>query len=224
MLVICYGMHKTASTFTWTLARDYLRAHAGKRIMAPADVVDCDAAWLAAQRRVIESRDRVLIVKTHRPAAAELHVLARRGLVAALANYRDPRDMALSMLDAGRAERAAGNDNVMSAIHGMEDAIATIRREIPQFLGWAEASFCLPLEYEDICFDTVVTATGMAEHIAGRVPVSGDVARIVDGIDRSGIRLNRACRKRHRREMNPAMQRRFGREFGNYMRRYRYLG
>lgn len=115
MIYICFGMTKSASTFLYQLTEETLRAAGRKparlgppfcpRWRVENYIDDIDPALLEAIAVATGGRDVVL--KTHQGLHPEVaRQIDARSLLAS-ASIRDPREIALAMVDHG-ADRAAG--------------------------------------------------------------------------------------------------------------------
>lgn len=117
MIVICYGMPKSASTFTVQLATalvdcqhnqsklyEYLpegvNPSAKNKIVyiQELDKVICDLVDRVPS-------DRVLVVKTHCPLSKPIESALESGNALAIVNYRNPYDIMVSLKDVGERER-----------------------------------------------------------------------------------------------------------------------
>lgn len=98
---------------------------------------------------------RRIAVKTHagfpRVLSPWLGDLAAEGKLRAVASYRDPRDICLSLLDAGAYGRKTGMKD-FAGIATLDDAADYVERRILAFEKWAALEGTLMLDYETVAF------------------------------------------------------------------------
>ena len=157
MLVFSYGVPKSGSTLAFQIARAaaIVGGHPQRLLPPPLrspghkvnfqQSLEPELLWRLAAR----VGERILILKTHdapRPDWVEAYRdLAARGQAAAIVNHRDPRDICLSLCDAGRAARVRDYLTELEAWRGlprllelryevcafrMDDAIAAIKMHL----------------------------------------------------------------------------------------------
>jgi hypothetical protein len=225
-IYISFGMCKSGSTLAFELTKALLESAGRPQPRLSDEAVEADHAinfakvikpkTLAAMRREAEALGTTVVVKTHHPPwNCSLNALAA-GEVLAHAVARDPRDIALSLLDAGAKSRAAGTQG-FSRIHSLQDACAMMRFHVKGFQAWAESPEVLPIFYEDLAFNTAAAA----RRIADQIGIEADVDWAVR--EATGARftqLNKAQPNRHRTEMAPADAEAIGAEFAEFIDRY----
>ncbi|MEL6209844.1 MAG: hypothetical protein AAFR44_06615 [Pseudomonadota bacterium] len=206
-LIFSYGMLKSGSTLAFHYTSALLDAAGPVQPDLPAEALGAPRRinyvddvspgqlgrlWLEAQRL-----GHPLVLKTHqRPGPAVLPLL-RDGRASAHACWRDPRDMALSLMDHGARARARGQIP-FSEIGTLDDALSSILGQIAAFDAWQDAG-ALTLDYADIAFDAETTLDRLAaHHSVSRAPI--DVAALKQ--DRF-TQFNKGVPCRHRTEMSP---------------------
>ena len=205
MIYICYGVTKSASTYLYQLTEEILRV-AGRRTarvgppFRPATSVDnylddITGDTLDGIARQWPGCDFVL--KTHGVLEPAVAARIEAGTVLASAAIRDPREIALSMIDHGRRSRrwryAEFSEFVTSA-----DSFASLDEQVRRFRQWAGVA---PIfTYNAICYDTerVVAA------VAAQMGVSVEAARVLDPFrSKTGVgQFNKGAALRYR-EMDP---------------------
>jgi hypothetical protein len=149
--------------------------------------------WLEADGR------EMLVLKTHaEPTEAVLRALAG-GRALAQAVCRDPRDIALSMLDAAGRKAAWGKKGTGQALKTTEDARGRIHGMIKRFKAWSEIEGTLCLNYEMAAFDT----SEACRRIAGHMGVEPAPTRDGLAAKRAFTQFNKGRSQRHRDEMTP---------------------
>ena len=138
-----------------------------------------------------------IVIKTHtRPDPAVVRLI-QDGKAIAHACYRDPRDMALSMLDHGARARAS-DKTAFAEIETLEDAKSGIRNQCDSLTAWLRLPNVMPLSFEDIAFDIHKTV----QRILNQIGVSGNPEKIVNKVlDGRFTQLNKGIRQRYKTEM-----------------------
>ncbi|NKE44980.1 hypothetical protein HB662_09335 [Roseomonas frigidaquae] len=163
MLVFSYGIPKSGSTLAFELAKAVARLGGHRQPLLPRHLLPgghkvnfaqaLDPAALRALAAAAEGRIR--IVKTHACPGpewvAEYRALAARGLVSAHVNHRDPRDICLSLLDAGRLARSRG-EQAFAEFVTLADAVAGVHRYLREQAIWAALPRTLALDYAICAF------------------------------------------------------------------------
>ncbi len=75
----------------------------------------------------MSDRDGMIILKSHTLLDAFLSESVTSGRISVVASFRDPRDIALSMLDAGRIERKTGSSRFFYQFENIEQVIGPIK-------------------------------------------------------------------------------------------------
>ncbi len=224
LIYVSYGMAKSGSTLAFRLVSAVLeQAGLGQEdvdlrpLIQGADrrfVEVIRPRELAALREIAEARGRIVAVKTH----SGLWDCVLRGLeegwIAAHAVARDPRDVALSMMDAARQGRGWGGRT--RPYGGIEETAPVIRAQVEKFQKWAAAPNVLPLAYEPIAFG----AAGEAARIAAQLGLTVDAEAAAKAALAAGTNLNVGRPRRHRQEMAPVLSEAFAAEFGEFIRRW----
>lgn len=163
MLVFSYGVPKSGSTLAFQIARAaaLFSGHSQRLLPPPLRTPGhkvnfqqtLDPELLLRVAALV--RDRVLVIKTHDAPgpewAAAYRDLAARGQAAAIVNHRDPRDICLSLCDAGRAARAAG-EAAFAEFVTLEDAAARVQGYLAELDSWRGLPALLDVRYEVCAF------------------------------------------------------------------------
>src|SRR5208282_3712213 len=172
MIYICFGITKSASTFLYQLTEETFRA-AGRspaRLRPPLlprrsienyfDTID--PAVLSAVSQRIGERDVVL--KTHQGLHPNVAEQIDAGLLLASASIRDPREIALAMVDHGRRARRLGISE-FSECRTVYDALPSIDNQVANFKRWSALKTLELFFYNEICFDTMAVVARLAAQI-----------------------------------------------------------
>jgi len=208
LLYFSYGMTKTGSTLAFQLARSALDLCG-----FPQDGVQSDAAKADQNRNFVnhitdaqmealkqEAKDRgyPIVLKTHQRPDPCVRQAVMSGEAIAHACYRDPRDMALSMLD--HAENARQNGRKpFSELHTLAQAFANIRSQHDTLTAWLRLPNVLPLYFEDIAFNTVETARRILKQLGLKL----DPEMLAEVVHTQRFtQKNKAVRRRYPEEMD----------------------
>jgi hypothetical protein len=223
MIYFSYGMLKSGSTFAFELTKEVFRQSGVRQVLLTDAVITEEAIRfkinfmeeltperLRALEEEVRRLNRPIVVKTHEAAIHEVHALLEQGKAMGHCVFRDPRDMVVSLLDAGAQARMRG-DKSFSEIHTLEEAMAVIAEQLPRIESWLDLPNIQPIFYDDLAFRTIETV-GM---IATQVGVTVNPERVRRAIDwRDGRRswgflkpftqFNKGLKDRYKTELNAA--------------------
>lgn len=225
-LYLSYGMAKSGSTLAFELVRAMLDQHGIDQSPLPPTVTNAtdgsnfirtlDKGALQAAHQAVASRTCPLVIKTH----SKLHPMVARqlknGRLVGHAVCRDPRDIALSMLDAAREGRAWGSSR-NGTFRCLEDTLPVIRKQVEHFLAWARCPGILVLHYEQVAFQTQETI----DQLAGQLQLVVDPGRIIRTVTKERFtQQNRGISQRWKSEMSAADAAKIGIEFDSFIRKF----
>lgn len=202
MLVVCFGIHKSASTFAYRLITEASRRLFSGEVMTGKDVKRVNNGYIERNTEVIKNDQKLLIQKTHAGTDTDIGKLVNEGQVKAIASIRDPRDVALSMLDAGKKERELGRKNDIAKIFTLAEATSQIKSDIHALMRWYDLSNCHVIPYVEIKEKPSVTVGKIVEIVLDKKISSEECEAIVASISRDTIRLNRGIHQRYLTEMS----------------------
>ncbi|MDP3858098.1 MAG: sulfotransferase domain-containing protein [Stagnimonas sp.] len=219
MIVLCYGMTKSGSTLTFELCRASLEArghhqrrlsdavmrsgHAGNFMGKPSP------ALIDQALQELQDGERIAI-KLHglldKDCRGHLDAAVAAGRCRVLVSYRDPRDVALSLLDAGarlRGEQPLA-DRGFARFHDLQEAGLHVARQLQVCRNWASVRGALHLYYEDVAFEPlpVIERIGQQLGLARFEPAELEAIHSL-ALERAEPLKNRAERQRHRQELSP---------------------
>lgn len=225
MLVFSYGVPKSGSTLAFQIARAvaFLAGHSQRLLPPPLSTpghrvnfqqrLEVDLLHRAAAL----AGDRILVIKTHDAPGAAWQAayadLASRGRARAIVNHRDPRDICLSLCDAGRLARAQG-DSAFAEFVTLDDAAARVRGYLAEMEAWRGLPGVLDLRYEVCAFDMDRAIAAIRAHLGlpGRAwPVRLYAGRI------AFTHRNKAVPERHLAELGEEDRQRLGAAFAPYL-------
>lgn len=225
-IYLSYGVTKTGSTLAFELVRAVLEQAGADQSRLPDGTVtpghninffggvvsdQVPAALVAAQ-----GRGGLVAVKTHGRPDTGAKAAARGGRLIGHVVFRDPRDIVLSMLDAGSRAREM-SARAFSEIVTMDDALVALDRQVARMNDWLELPGMMPLLYDRFAFDLPRTVRQLARQVGVDVGAP-DVMAAIEG---RFTQRNKAVPSRHADEMDPADQRRVMDRFGDVYGRFR---
>jgi hypothetical protein len=183
LIYISYGMMKCGSTLAFELTKGILEQNGFPQTRLPKSTIPGDAAQnfvtslgleqLEAIEREAEKRGYPIVLKTHHAPTPAVKAWVEEGRILGHCAYRDLREMALSLIDNGARSRARGGKG-FSNIEDLEDALDSIRKQVPRFLAWARLPGFMPLYYNDVAFDTQNTV----RRLCGQLGLDADPAKV----------------------------------------------
>lgn len=206
-IVFSYGLTKSGSTLAYQLTLVALEraGHPQPALRLPGVTVSrkinaiehIDATGAARMRAAVVSHGHPLAFKTHTRPDPAVQDMVRGGAKVHVV-VRDPRDIALSMVDHGVRARAAGKP-AFSEIHTLDDAIRGIDGQMETLAQWLALPGARVLRYDRLAFDTVSATAEILEHLG----IEGDPQAIADEVlSTRFIQLNAGRRDRYRNEMS----------------------
>ena len=193
MLVLSFGMMKSGSTLAFELCKSVLAQRGFEQRRLPDEVVEeghhinfVDRVSTERLERLLKeiASTEIIAVKTHVPfKPGESDFIEKKiaeGQMKVHVNVRDPREMCLSLIDAGTKARA-NEHKAFSEIATLEDAIKVVARQLANCARWGALKGAKFLHYNDVAFDTEKTVQDICEDF-GFLSFSQDEMKLV--IDR----------------------------------------
>lgn len=220
LIYLSYGMTKSGSTLAYQLARTALEAcgMAQPLLKIPAlretkhvNFIEQLEDWrLEAVLEQARALGHMVVLKTHtRPDQPIVRRLLEDGLAIGHAVCRDPRDMALSMLDHGVRSRKAGNPE-FSEFDTIASTLPNLRHQVETLRQWLSLPNILPLAYDDLAFDTATAARQILRQL-GLVANPAHIAEIV--LDSGRTNKNIGAQARHLSQMERGISAAIAAEF-----------
>jgi len=178
MIVISAGFMKSASTLIHDYQVDMI-ALASKR-NGQKQLEKFSSGRGAAYRGKLDLKTFLILIvinflygdvalKTHSGPTFFVRVLVALRLAKVTYSYRDPRDVALSMLDHGNRTRKKGenfkDNRGFSNVHEVTDALPKVREEIDNWYGWRDFGSVLLIRYEDFMTEKAKCLQAIAQHL-----------------------------------------------------------
>lgn len=228
MLILCYGITKSGSTLAFELVKGMLASVGHPQDVLPGGVVFPGKKINFVTKVNRESIDRLLAaipdgrtiaVKTHvmfdRETFAYLEGLQAERKVQAIASYRDPRDICLSLIDANARARLMGKDSWARATD-LENTVPVVQRQLRVFGNWASMKGTLRLNYAVVAFapDEAIDAI---ERVLGITCDRAAAKR--HAFHKAFTQKNKAIPERHVSELSPQQKEEMDKAFGDFIAR-----
>lgn len=234
MLVISYGIPKSGSTLAYEILRGIL-VGAGH----PQDVVYNDRLESAEPKRgakrnfltrITKERledvmsqvpqGRIVAVKTHSAFQPDmfrwLEAQQQERAIQVIASYRDPRDICLSLVDAGERLRQRGQEKSFARVTDLEVATGNVERRLVGFRRWAALKGTLRLNYDTVAFEPLKAI----EAIDRALGVESDHDRVMRYAFEEAFTLkNKAKRNRYEDELDDAQKKEMRKTFRKFIKR-----
>ncbi|MDW8397768.1 MAG: sulfotransferase domain-containing protein [Acetobacteraceae bacterium] len=227
-LYLSYGVTKTGSTLAFELVRAILEQAGADQSRLPDGAVTpghninffagAVSDQIPAALEAAASRGGLVAIKTHGRPESGARSAARRGRLIGHVVFRDPRDIVLSMLDAGARAREA-QLRAFSEIVTLDDALRALERQVSQMQAWLEIPGMMPLLYDRFAFDLPRSVRQLARQLG----IEADADAVIAQVEKRFTQKNKAVPSRHEQEMDPADQRRVLERFGGVYARFREL-
>lgn len=226
LLYLSYGMQKAGSTLAFELTRAIYESNGVSQAQLPAALSQAASDVNYASRDALhdleaiaaEARRRrgTIVLKTHvRPTDAVAAMLAD-GRAIGHAVCRDPRELVLSMIDAGAAARAKGA-TAFAHHETIDAALEKLRRNVRVFEAWAALPGVAPLHYDDVAFETRLTVLRLCDQIG----LPADPAAIERRVKSERFtQFNKGLFQRWRAELASADADAIAAEFAAFIERY----
>ncbi|PIB24574.1 hypothetical protein BFP76_05120 [Amylibacter kogurei] len=220
--VFCYGMTKCGSTLAFETTRSALELSGFPQPRLSESALGIsrkinfcqhlNSNNINALKNEVRAIGHPIAIKTHtRPDPVVINMIDQ-GDALVQATYRDPREMALSMLDHGRKSRQSGM-NAFSEIKDLDDAMRNIRSQIDSLTQWLYRPNCLPIYYSDLAFSQIDTT----RRILAQLQLDIDPRRVIKHVAQNRFtQMNKAVRDRYRHEMTRTQSRAFRRAFPQF--------
>ncbi len=160
-LYFSYGMTKTGSTLAFRLTQRFFQRNGYEQPLIPGEFLGEDRVMnfiilptpeqLTGMVKFAEDHDTCIVLKTHSAPTPEMAEMVRNGTAYADAEFRDPREVALSMIDHGKRNREKGA-SAFTEIETLKDAEEAIDVQIPYLEEWLRLPGVFPAYYDDFAW------------------------------------------------------------------------
>ncbi|MDQ3047172.1 MAG: sulfotransferase domain-containing protein [Bacteroidota bacterium] len=152
MIIISYGLPKSASTITFTYTEELLSASGSRSGQAkftsifPEGFVYRFGIINTSVILLIHLFYGSIVIKTHSAPVFPIRLLIGARIARATSSSRDPRDIILSAIDHGKTN----SDNPFVQFTTVENTIPTVLEECKKWERWKKYSKALFIRYENI--------------------------------------------------------------------------
>lgn len=225
-LYFSYGMTKTGSTLAFRLAQRFYQRNDCEQPLAPGDLLGEERRVnfihlptpeeLAGLEQFAKDNNTCIVLKTHSAPTPEMAAMLREGRACAHAVFRDPREIALSMIDHGKRNRESGGD-AFTEIRTLKDAEAAIDTQISYLEEWLKLPGVFPAYYNDFAW----THEPFIKKMRGQ---TGLKTRSVKGVlaafnNQKRVGFNKGQKDRWKEDMTPEESARYVQRFPKFYSR-----
>ena len=210
MLVLSYGITKSGSTLAFELAKavlegaGYEQARLSDCVVSPGHHINFITKLEpeAIEALICEiGENRKIVVKVHTAIPdlmfPILQQYIRSGDLLVHVCCRDPREICLSLLDAGEQARAK-NNKAFSEIVTMDDAIRACSNQLQSMRRWGALPDVLMLYYNDVAFETDRAIAAVNSQFGTSTPAEYIKRQI---FERAFTQKNRAIKDRYKHDL-----------------------
>lgn len=179
-LILAHGQRKSASSYLFQIAkaaaehvnreplRDTRAAHLAKVLPGFEDFIETvDAVTLNTLLGAIPEEIHY-VVKTHGPLKPAVRKAIEKRKVVAFTSCRDPRDVCISLLDAGRTARAKQPAHPFAKISTLPHALRLARREHRALQTWVASPGVVVFPFYLTAADRTYVVNSVCAHIGLR--------------------------------------------------------
>jgi hypothetical protein len=120
------------------------------------------------------------VVKNHGGLTDFVRQKIEAGEILAFTSIRDPRDVAISMMDAGVSDRTKGRDNIFTDLKQTSDTLPHLRNGVSTTLQWASCKNVLVTPYYLTATNQNVALEHLLEHLGLSVHVEKVMQRFAE--------------------------------------------
>lgn len=220
-LIFSYGMPKSASSFAWMLIKQ-IASENGNRLVSlssaakgNSSVEDYLDGSAAADMHLVckEIGDDWCVIKTHADSKPFKIIASRAENYTVFIQHRDPREIALSLLDHAEKSRKLGLRDFADCVD-IETCLPTIDSTMRNFFDWLQEPSAVAISYNELCFDTTNTIEKIKEKFSSHVSTEKILAQFSDKT--AIIQYNKGQKERYLAEMSSADSRMFLERYQNY--------
>jgi len=215
MIVLCYGMTKSGSTLAFELCKAILARNGYEQRPLPEGAVKggrrinfISKASVIDLRRLLKeaSETEKIAVKIHAPIERKevlfLEKCVGQGSMKVHINHRDPREVCLSLIDAGVKARERERP-AFSEVYSLADAAKVVNRRLAGCRRWGSIRGALHLHYNDVAFNTRCAVRQIADDFGFDLPNDAEYDAIIDHVfNKAFTQKNKAVIDRHK-ELTP---------------------
>lgn len=221
-IVFSYGMTKSGSTLAFEIARTGLELSGFAQPKLNASPINTTSKINFIHHLTDTELDEIwsevqeighpIVLKTHQRPDLPVIDMINEGNALVQACYRDPRDIALSMLDHGVRARASGR-SAFSEYETLDQVFDDITSQTDSLTQWLIRPNVLPIYFNDL----VGRTEHMAKLILGQIGLNISADQVVSHVlKKRFIQFNKGVSGRYKSEMQPEDRKRFRRAFAPF--------
>lgn len=226
-LYFSFGVTKTGSTLAYRMVRHFLECRGHSQALLPdhLQVIRKDLnSWSQANHELLEEiaewvaeRGIFLALKTHRAPTPLVRQILMQGRAMGHATFRDPREIALSLVDHGKESQQRGHDPVrFRDLKDATDSLDLIERQLTIFDRWEDLPGIETWYYDDFAFNPDLSFDKLARQ-TGLKPLTQSERDAFDGA--AGTKFNKAVLHRWKSELTDEESDEFKQRFSDFYRR-----
>jgi hypothetical protein len=233
VLYINYGVPKSGSTLTFEMTLKLLELAGHRQFALPAEIRNDKTGrthytntvrdWTDEVIAALEGaapNDSILLVRTHHlPTEAAARLVARDG-ARLMVGIRDPRDIALSMLDVVTRLGEKGRAHTVIQPGALESTFSGLDVHAGYCATWAGMQGALILDYEQTAFSHAVTLDAISAQLGLGDNSEHYPAAFAAATERMEPKKYVARPHRHRREMSASDQQMFLDRYASFYERF----
>jgi hypothetical protein len=225
MIYISFGVPKSASTFTYVVTEQVLKL-AGYEPVRLSETVKGGRSrlnyidpisWGAVERVIAEIGEKSAVIKTHGAPDKRLLEVIERGEIFASVVIRDPREIALSLLDHANRSRRLG-DSDFAELETITDTFKVLDDQFTRLEKWLQCSKVLLLTYDVISFDTELAVRRIIDQIGATLAPTEVLSALPDKGEIE--QFNKGIKKRYELEMSVETQQLFRDRYADVYHRF----
>ena len=243
MIILSIGLPKSGSAWYYYMTNDLVMAAGyddANRIREDHNLhgilkfPTCNIQELTEQKLALLTQpslqQKTFAIKTHFPPDNAWQEALKRGLVKATLVYRDPRDIAVSGYEAGKAMRRRGKTGTFANINTLEEAILwTEKWLLDTWVPCRDIEGILKVKYEDLLLKPLEELARLRQFLGFDVPDEAlqDIVAHWDKHSQSKQKapkghLNKGVHGRHRKVMGTTELELCSRRLGAYIEEMGY--
>jgi len=225
MIYLSYGMPKSASTFCYQIANAMLQGagHSREKICNKYLPPDYHKAFMPLVNDEILDlvelipESEILIIKTHTHLNKTIDTLLRTGKIKASVTFRDPRDAAISLIDAGESDRNKNLNREFNEIWTIEDAFDYYKKHQSENQQWLKHPQVLKLSYNLLALNPHQAARRIGDYLHIEAEIDPVITDLLTNPDNKIWEYNVGKIGRYKDFMNQDMINRFLLEFKTWI-------
>jgi hypothetical protein len=166
-------MVKSASSFATQIAVKILQSNSIDIISLKEFIPESNGLFLNLDQNICQVvrkalpilGAKALVIKSHADFPNQCKELIEANSIKIISTFRDPAEIALSLIDAGKKDEALGRVR-FNAYKSVEDTLEAIDWQISCFYNWAKGTpNFLPLYYDDLTSDSITASNKIANFL-----------------------------------------------------------